>query len=606
MYESSLILDIECAVSDGKVNIENDKFRYFGAYSYLFDKYFFSNNLNDLQKLVNRHEFIVGFNTKAYDVPILERNGISFFKKRHIDLYEIIEKRKVAMQVGGNFLHLILERSTLDEISRKIGVVTEEDGKITDFDYDILQKEIVTPEERNYIKIYTLRDIEVEKKLYEWIEDYFKPFKFYLTTRDINNKSYLTSSIASFAYKALCKSTGIPEEYGEGAVNDDVLFSGGYVGYPAGEVFVGDLYCLDFNSLYPHCYMMCNIFDRVEESTPNAWHGGKLFEVEGYYNTDKMCKLSNMAYIYYNQRVEYKKAKDPREYSLKIILNTIYGLLGNPSFASVYDKIAAGDVTLLGRQFIKLSREIFSKVGYKVIYTDTDSVYILDPFNDKDKLLKTKDFIVKRIKSSVPFPLDTFDMGIDDEIKCMWFFEGKVIDKDSDTFLDAEDIENKKLGFMKKNYIYVTKSGKVKIKNLGIQKRSNTKLSKKIWEDYIVPELKTNDNCKFSNEQMNIWIEELLKADLNLIASRTPVKPAHTYALQSQLQAQVATKYGAGVHFLIPNTVYGVGKGKKYCTIEEFKKKKLNISEIELTKVRSELSYFIKIPKQVKLVSYEW
>ena len=48
-------------------------------------------------------------------------------------------------------------------------------------------------------------------------------------------------------------------------------------------------------------------------------------------------------------------------------------------------------------------------------------------------------------------------------------------------------------------------------------------------------------------------------------------------------------------HFIIPNNAnVGIGKGKSYCTVEEFKEHKLRIDNIDLSNVWSELNYFIK------------
>jgi len=45
---------------------------------------------------------------------------------------------------------------------------------------------------------------------------------------------------------------------------------------------------------------------------------------------------------------------------------------------------------------------------------------------------------------------------------------------------------------------------------------------------------------------------------------------------------------------LIPNLKHvGVGKGKSYCTLEEFKKEGLKINHIDLSNVWRELEYFI-------------
>ena len=86
----------------------------------------------------------------------------------------------------------------------------------------------------------------------------------------------------------------------------------------------------------------------------------------------------------------------------------------------------------------------------------------------------------------------------------------------------------------------------------------------------------------------------MLEKNLGLAAIRYNVSAFETYKTQSQLQAQIAKRYGPGIHFLIPNKHYGVGKRKLYCTVGEFKHKKLSLHDIDLENVWKELSYFIE------------
>jgi hypothetical protein len=92
--------------------------------------------------------------------------------------------------------------------------------------------------------------------------------------------------------------------------------------------------------------------------------------------------------------------------------------------------------------------------------------------------------------------------------------------------------------------------------------------------------------------------EKLLKEDISLIAMRKEIGLYDNYSSKTSLQAQIAMRYGDGVHFLIPNVLgLGVGKSKKkYCLLNEFVEKKLDISALDLEHVYSELSYFIKQP----------
>jgi DNA polymerase elongation subunit (family B) len=247
----------------------------------------------------------------------------------------------------------------------------------------------------------------------------------------------------------------------------------------------------------------------------------------------------------------------------------------------------------MGRQWVRYARTEFKRGGYRVIYTDTDSIYIVDPFHNKEKMLKVKSKIVSHIKSTVPFPQKTFDIGIDDEIKYMFFFKGGNKEKEEEE-MDEDDFVNKHLGFMKKNYIYVTKAGKVKVKNLGIQKKSTSRLATTIFWKHLVPKIKEGQ-IKFSKTFLANLITEELSKDVKLAAMRKEVGNVEQYKNDTCLPAQIAKRYGSGLSFLIPNLKnIGVGKGKSFCSVEEFKEHKLKIDDINLDNVWKELDYFIK------------
>jgi hypothetical protein len=66
----------------------------------------------------------------------------------------------------------------------------------------------------------------------------------------------------------------------------------------------------------------------------------------------------------------------------------------------------------------------------------------------------------------------------------------------------------------------------------------------------------------------------LLTKDYTLAAMRKEVGNFDQYVKsQTSLPAQISQKYGSGIHFLVPNTKgIGIGKGKSFCTLEEFEK----------------------------------
>jgi len=606
------IYDIETKTY-GSPDANRDKLKFFGCYSYKTKKFYLLSNIEDIQKVIDAHKFLVGFNTEAYDEPIIKREGIKIDYKIRIDLYDIIKKRAAVMKIKEGLLKDLLMSYSLDYITKTLKLVNEEDSKIK-IDYNLFVKDSWNAEEMKIIKDYTLRDVEITKKLYEFIEDYFEGFRDFIVDDDIKKKKYLTVGTPKFAYKAICKAMKWTEEYeGQGVSHDDdEHISGGYVAFPAGEEFHSDdkqnIYLLDFTSLYPHIMMQCNLYGHkknlVSDNRP-VWNGNNVWNVEGYYYSDDMSGVGQLIKKWFAERVAYKKVGDKREYAIKIILNVIYGILNTPYYIKVYDMIAGGDCTRIGRQWIRYARKTFRDNGYGVAYTDTDSIYIIDPFKDKEKMLRIKKQIIDYIKSTVPFPQDTFDMAFEAEIKHLFFFRGENI-SEKDEEMDEDDFINKPKQLMKKNYIYVKTNNDVEIKNLGIRKKSNTGLSRKIFWEYLVPQIKEG-KIKFSKTYLRGLIMELLQKDITLAALRKDVGIIEEYSKSpTGLQAQIAQKYGSGIHFLIPNTKgVGVGKGKNYCTIDEFKEHKLKLEHIDLSNVWNELEYFIKGTVNVNIFSFE-
>ena len=407
--EDTLIYDIETYVIGGRPDSSKDRLRIFGCYSYKTKKVYLLTKIEDIQKMINNHKYLVGFNNQGtrkepgYDNPILKREGIKLDYKIIIDLRNIFKKRAGAMMIKEGMLGDLIMSYSLDFITKLLGLVDKKDGK-KEINYDMFKKETWTADESKEIKEYTIRDIEVTKKLYEYVEEYFDSFKEFVNEEDVRKKRYLTSTIAGFAYNAICKAMGWNNQMSN--TMEKVSLKGGYVSYPAGEKFEGNIFCWDFRSLYPHITIQCNLFGRVKGvSSEERWTGGGMWKVDGAYNKEELSNVCKLFKKWYGDRLVYKKNNDKREYSIKIILNTgSYGILNTPYYPKVFDATAGRDCPNIGRQWIKYARMVFIEAGYQMLYSDTDSIFIIDPFNDKEKMLKVKDKVINDIKATVPFP----------------------------------------------------------------------------------------------------------------------------------------------------------------------------------------------------------
>ena len=590
MRQKIAIFDVEASSVDptsaiptlmGLKSSEDDQFRY-------------TTDIKEYVEILNSHDIWVGWNINGYDIPLLQRYGLRKFGHIVIDLMEIINGkgfgndlgRKSIMQTpDGTHLGTVLFSKSMDACAEALNGPRKLSG---DVDYAWFRQEFSTlsPEIQQKAIKYLERDVEMTEYIYEYVENFFEDFKnggieldgefkSFLTQKQVEKKLYLTASPAAFTYKALCNLAGLEEKYQN---VESQQYGGGFVSTPSQEKCVGNIYCLDYNSLYPHIMMQANLYGPTKTADIDlVWKGEGISSTEGTYFKDNLAPVGRVLQQLYKKRLEYKKNKDERQYTIKIIINTIYGLLGNPAFASVSNFTAAADCTRLGRQWVNAARLYFAEHGYNILYTDTDSVYLQDPFNNKKRLLEIKDQHINDVKKSIPFPQETFDMGVDDEIRMMHFFA------------------NPNGELLKKNYLYVTQVGKLKIKGMQIIKSNATPLGKKVFNDYIKPGILSENKVKYQKRDIEKWIEAELSKNLGLATVFFKVREAKDYKNPTQIQAQISEEYGEGQYNMIklkqPHT-RGVGANKNYVW-DKFKDE-IKLSMIDLTKTWNELTPFIE------------
>jgi DNA polymerase elongation subunit (family B) len=514
-----------------------------------------------IKEITESFDVKVGFNNKAYDDVILRREGYRI-NGTIIDMYQIIKHREPIMKYK-------FKSKNLKNICKVLGLDTKSD----DIDYSWLNSEETINENWEKIKKYIKQDIKITTELWEFLVDYFYPFgnEQLLNRNDIKNFKHISLSPSAYAYKVICNLANLKEEYLD--VFSKVNYEGGYVSKPLKELVKGKIYCMDFNSAYTMgAYTQANLFEHkcLCCSEEEKYKGGKLFKLNGSYCTKKNGIIEKSLMMLYDTRQELKKKKDNKEYAYKVLLNVFYGICGNPSFKSVFNINTASDCTLMVRTMIKHARKRFGDAGYEIIYSDTDSVYLVDVYDNEALLMKVKDDLIKEIKDSVPFPNSRFDMGIDDRIKLMYF-----------------------PGLKKKNYLYVTEDDRLVVKGLPIIKSNASSIGKHVFNTFLKNKILREGVVRVSKESLKENVFTALQNDITLAVVEWKTKKPEYYKLNSQIQAQISEKYGQGTHYLIPNNKgVGVGKGKSYCTIEEFRKNNLTIDDVDLSKVYSELQPF--------------
>ena len=581
-----LVLDIE---TDNSIDVNSAKVRAVAMYSYVYpEDRCVAFDLGSVRAAIERHTHIVGFNIKDFDVPILENNNVNCRGKVIVDLYKglMARGRKEVMGLKATSNEdLELDDDAPDPINlpdNKLGTIVEflKLGKKMEFDYSLLEQWPMTADVQAKIDKYAYNDIKITKALYEWWCNWAEPFKQYVSKRNQWRQTYLTCSVASYAYKAICHATGRKEEYhDESEEETKESFEGGYVSADV-ETAKGNIVLLDFASLYPHNFIQGNLFSPAPPGFEGPVFKANPFypDLQGEYRADVQGDVEATLKRFYNERVKFKKAGDPRQYALKITLNSSYGAGTSPVFKSIYNPTIGPATTYIGRQNIKHMRDIVKMDGFKVLYSDTDSMIVQIPEGKTEKeLMELVASGIKEIKKWLPFPADSFHMDLQEHIKYFQAFR------------------NPKTGaLLKKFYLFVNDKDEITLKGVPIVKSNSTELAKRVYAR-LKPQIIQNMSALFPEALVEKYIREEVAKDFSCAAKTFVVKEAGRYKVPTQLDAQIAQRYGGPArHLLIKNKLIGIGKEVRYCTVEMAKG--LKFEDLDLSSTRNELSYFIKKP----------
>ncbi|RME54147.1 DNA polymerase II [Candidatus Woesearchaeota archaeon] len=153
---------------------------------------------------------------------------------------------------------------------------------------------------------------------------------------------------------------------------------------------------LDFKSLYPSIIRTFNIdpasykynCSKDDIKAPN----GACFK-----NTDGI--LPKIIERLWKERDQAKKSNNQlSSLAIKILMNSFFGVLANPS-CRFFSLDIANAITHFGQFIIKLSAKEIEKLGYKVIYSDTDSLFVISKASCLKDATKIGKFLEQEINS---------------------------------------------------------------------------------------------------------------------------------------------------------------------------------------------------------------
>ena len=394
----------------------------------------------------------------------------------------------------------------------------------------------------------------------------------------------------------------------EGVMSDAIIkdkkYRGGLVIEPKEGIHF-DVVVMDFASLYPSIIKVRNLsYETVrcthdeckKEIIPqtNHWACSKKngltsliigslrdLRVNYYKNLSKKETLTD------DQRQQYTVVSQ----ALKVILNASYGVMGAEIFPLYFLPVAEA-TTAIGRHTILETIKKCEAIGIEVLYGDTDSLFLKNPTQEQIQL------VVEQAKK---------DHGVDLEI-----------DK---TYRYCV------LSNRKKNYLGVTKSGKVDVKGLTGKKSHTPAFVKKLFYELveILSNVQTMNDFVKAKQQISkkiaicgkkVEAKEIPLEDLtfNVMLSKAPSEyvktiPQHIRAAK-QLESIREIKKGDKISFIKILNKPGV-KPVELAKKEEIDSKKyMEFLESTLEQITSSMDLdfdtMLGKPKQTGLDEFFW
>ncbi len=154
---------------------------------------------------------------------------------------------------------------------------------------------------------------------------------------------------------------------------EDAAQQGGHVLEPVAGLH-SHVWVFDFKSLYPSIIRTFNIdpISYVADPAP----GTDLIRTPGGAFERQPAILPGVLDVLFPRREAAKKIGDQvASNAIKILMNSFYGVLGTPA-CRFYNPALANSITGMGREILLWSKRWFETAGFKVIYGDTDSLFV--------------------------------------------------------------------------------------------------------------------------------------------------------------------------------------------------------------------------------------
>jgi len=383
-----------------------------------------------------------------------------------------------------------------------------------------------------HVVIRNLMDVELIKEL----DKECNILAYYETIKEIVgcniNDGFLTSRLGDILY--------LRKNYGKIIlpIRKGIIKRGKYPGaivFPSNPGIYKNILVLDWKQMYPSIIRTWNIGWETyrkdgsgDLSIDDKWTFSSKTKS---WTVEILDDLQPLGIINKKKQRDAEKIKDWKRkkllekemWGLKSIINGVYGLFGfagdwvrHQPAARLYNHEVASAITYVGRELQKGTLPLIKKLGYKVVYGDTDSIFIQlksdNPIKEAEKLQETLGKLMQK------------------------YIEERWNVKSEQLMLDVDKIFSKVILLAKKRYTGYTIHGEKVVKGLDIVRRNTSQITIDTQNKVIDIVCKDNPNDiveylkeiikKFRNKEFEVsYISMPVKLSKSNVAKYKPFTP---------------------------------------------------------------------------------
>jgi len=196
----------------------------------------------------------------------------------------------------------------------------------------------------------------------------------------------VAASIASFDFVYLSELRKLSRvaptvRSGDSRVHDAAQ-QGGHVLEPTAGLH-RNVWVFDFRSLYPSVIRTFNIDPLSYVPAPSP-ADDLIRTPEGAFRREPAILPALLDELFPRRAAAIDEGDKIAAHAIKILMNSFYGVLGTPA-CRFYNPALANSITGTGKVLLLWSKRWFEDKGYRVLYGDTDSLFVASGIDDEDE-----------------------------------------------------------------------------------------------------------------------------------------------------------------------------------------------------------------------------